>query len=115
MGQLSHHKDIIAVSYTPPQILVESTFSPPPVLIKCSPLHSTPHRVLMESTRSTYGVDCSWTLDLVKLKKSIGGVLVESLRTVWRHSTKCIHKRLNRTPEYLLRCSVLDPPKFGGH
>src|ERR1700736_2619398 len=56
----------------------ESTSSPPPVLPQCPPLHSTPHGVHMESTRIICGVDCNRTLNLVKLKKSIGGVLMDS-------------------------------------
>jgi hypothetical protein len=54
---------------------LHSTFSPPPAF--STVLHSTPHGVHMESTRSTYGVDWKWTLDLVKLKKSIDGVPVD--------------------------------------
>ena len=42
-----------------------------------SVLHSTPHGYGIH--KDSYGVDYNRTLDLVKLKKSIGGVLVESL------------------------------------
>jgi len=57
-----------AVSYTPPQIFVESisspyvsmksTWTPPPVLLQCHPLHSTP--LLMESSWSPQGVHMEW-------------------------------------------------------
>src|SRR6202034_389320 len=88
--------------------------SPPPVLLQCPPLHSTPHGVHMESTRSICGVDCNRTLDLVKLKKSIGGVLVEStrtpcgilvesIRTVQGCAIKCTHRGLNtQSPALML-------------
>src|ERR1700683_2814570 len=77
MGGSFVHYCILHSPTDPHGVHLQSTFSPPPVLLQCPPLHSTPHGVHMESTRSICGVDCNRTLDLVKLK-SIGGVLVES-------------------------------------
>ena len=91
----------LPVSYTPPRILVESsssphfihkvhlqsTISPPPVLLQSPPVQSTPHGLLMDSSQSPHGVlmESTWSgleVDLAKFKEvsrwSPGGVHVES-------------------------------------
>ena len=52
------------VTYTSPQILMESTSSPSPVSSTSSPL-------LMDSSWSPHGVDWRWILDLAKFKESL--------------------------------------------
>ena len=76
----------LAVSYTPPRILVESTSSPyfihgVHLQSFSSLLHfqSTPNGLLMESTWSPGGVDWRWILDLAKFKESLSEVLVDSM------------------------------------
>ena len=76
----------------PRGVHLQSTISPPPVLLQSPPLP-------VHSSWSPGGVDWRWILDLAKFKESLSGVLVESIRTQGR-----FHKMHPQGIEHTISC-----------